>query len=52
MIDLYLLHNFWLNHLQAGGKEDSSQGVGTNVDKVGEALAAAKEYLEKAKGLN
>jgi len=33
------------DHLQAGGKEDSYQGVGTNVDKVDEALAVAKDYL-------
>ncbi|KIY74247.1 hypothetical protein CYLTODRAFT_427840 [Cylindrobasidium torrendii FP15055 ss-10] len=30
---------------KAGGKDDSSQGVGTNVEKVNEAIAAAKEYL-------
>ena len=31
--------------LQAGGKEDSSQGVGVNVDKLEDALTVAREYL-------
>jgi len=30
---------------KAGGKEDSAQGVGIDVFKVGEAVVAAKEYL-------
>ncbi|KAJ7084272.1 tRNA synthetases class II (A)-domain-containing protein [Mycena belliarum] len=30
---------------KAGGKDDSAQGVGTQVDKVDEALALCKEYL-------
>ncbi|KAL1972146.1 hypothetical protein VTN31DRAFT_7365 [Thermomyces dupontii] len=32
---------------KAGGKAPTSIGNGTNVDKVGEAVAAATEYLEK-----
>ncbi|KAL0581861.1 Alanine--tRNA ligase [Marasmius crinis-equi] len=32
---------------KAGGKEDSAQGVGTNVDKVDAAVTAAKEFLSK-----
>lgn len=31
--------------LQAGGKEDSAQGVGIEVLRVDEALTAANEYL-------
>jgi len=34
-----------IKRLQAGGKEESAQGVGLNDDKVQEALAAAREYL-------
>ncbi|KAJ7647453.1 tRNA synthetases class II (A)-domain-containing protein [Roridomyces roridus] len=30
---------------KAGGKDDSAQGVGTNADKVDEAVASCKEYL-------
>ncbi|KAJ7497173.1 tRNA synthetases class II (A)-domain-containing protein [Mycena latifolia] len=30
---------------KAGGKDDSAQGVGTHVDKVGEAVGLCKEYL-------
>lgn len=31
---------------KAGGKEDSAQGVGTELSKVEEALAAAREYIQ------
>lgn len=34
-----------LNLFQAGGKEDSAQGVGMQINKVDDALAAAREYL-------
>jgi len=30
---------------KAGGKEDGAQGVGTNIDKVREALEIARQYL-------
>ncbi len=30
---------------QAGGKEETSQGVGSNVARVQEAVTIAKEYL-------
>lgn len=30
---------------KAGGKEDSAQGVGSNISRVDDALTAAKEYL-------
>ncbi|KAJ7072495.1 tRNA synthetases class II (A)-domain-containing protein [Mycena amicta] len=30
---------------KAGGKEDSVQGVGTNFDKIDEAVASSKDYL-------
>ncbi|KAJ8077100.1 Alanine--tRNA ligase [Marasmius tenuissimus] len=33
---------------KAGGKEESAQGVGSNVDKVDEAVGAAKEFLTKS----
>jgi len=34
--------------MQAGGKEESSQGVGINVDKVEEALETAEQaYLSR-----
>ncbi|KAJ6593748.1 tRNA synthetases class II (A)-domain-containing protein [Mycena capillaripes] len=32
---------------KAGGKDDSAQGVGTNVDKVDEAVGLSKEYLSQ-----
>ena len=32
---------------QAGGKEDSAQGVGVHTNKVEEALAVAKSYYSK-----
>ncbi|KAF9458438.1 tRNA synthetases class II (A)-domain-containing protein [Collybia nuda] len=32
---------------KAGGKEDTTQGVGTNIDKVENALIAAEEYFER-----
>ncbi|KAJ7925137.1 tRNA synthetases class II (A)-domain-containing protein [Mycena leptocephala] len=35
------------SQLQAGGKDDSAQGVGTNVDKVHEAVGLSKEYLSQ-----
>jgi hypothetical protein len=31
--------------IQAGGKEESAQGVGLEVDKVQEAMTAAHQYL-------
>ena len=31
---------------KAGGKEDSAQGVGTETDKLDEAVAAAQKYIE------
>ena len=34
--------------VQAGGKEEGAQGVGTNVDKATEALDLAKQLFEKA----
>jgi alanyl-tRNA synthetase len=34
---------------QAGGKEDGAQGVGTNVDKVYDAAAAAKQAFHGRK---
>jgi hypothetical protein len=34
-----------IKRLQAGGKEESAQGVGLNDDQVQEALAAARQYL-------
>lgn len=33
--------------LQAGGKEDSAQGVGTEVDKLDDAVAAARQYISQ-----
>lgn len=35
---------------QAGGKGDSIQGSGPNVDKAQEALDAAREYFVKQTG--
>ncbi|KAF7376011.1 Alanine--tRNA ligase [Mycena sanguinolenta] len=32
---------------KAGGKEDSAQGVGTNVDQVDEAVRLSKEYVSQ-----
>ncbi|KAF8170168.1 tRNA synthetases class II (A)-domain-containing protein [Mycena galopus ATCC 62051] len=32
---------------KAGGKEDSAQGVGTNVDQVDKAVGLSKEYLSQ-----
>ncbi|KAJ7733086.1 tRNA synthetases class II (A)-domain-containing protein [Mycena olivaceomarginata] len=32
---------------KAGGKEDSAQGVGTNVNQIGEALGLSKDYLSQ-----
>ena len=32
---------------KAGGKEESAQGVGSNVARVDEAVNAAKEFLAK-----
>ncbi|KAK7057327.1 alanine--tRNA ligase [Favolaschia claudopus] len=32
---------------KAGGKEDSAQGVGTNVDQVDEAVRLSREYLSQ-----
>jgi alanyl-tRNA synthetase len=34
---------------QTGGKEDSAQGVGTNVGKVDDAMVIAREYFLTAK---
>ena len=34
-----------IKRLQAGGKEESAQGVGLEIDKVQEALTAAHQYL-------
>ena len=34
-----------LTVVQAGGKEDSAQGVGSNVDRVDDALKAAGQYV-------
>lgn len=36
---------------QAGGKEDSAQGVGSNVDKIHDALQKAKDYFSQHTGL-
>lgn len=30
---------------KAGGKDDSAQGVGTNVDRIEEAVGLSREYL-------
>ncbi|KAJ2922012.1 hypothetical protein H1R20_g15075, partial [Candolleomyces eurysporus] len=32
---------------KAGGKEDSAQGVGTEVDKLDDAVAAARQYIQQ-----
>jgi dihydroxyacetone kinase DhaKLM complex PTS-EIIA-like component DhaM len=42
-----LLPSLLFSQLQAGGKDDSAQGVGTNVDKVHEAVELSKEYLSQ-----
>ena len=34
-----------LTLLQAGGREDGAQGVGTNVERIEEAMVVAKEYF-------
>jgi alanyl-tRNA synthetase len=34
-------------YLQAGGKEDSAQGVGTEVEKLDDAVAAAQQYIQQ-----
>ncbi|KZT00869.1 uncharacterized protein LAESUDRAFT_731875 [Laetiporus sulphureus 93-53] len=36
---------------KAGGKEDSAQGVGVNVDRVNEALETAKQFFTKQTGV-
>jgi len=35
--------------VQAGGKEDSAQGVGLNADKLEDALTAARDYISTIK---
>ena len=45
VIHISVLDGLSFNFVQAGGKDDSAQGVGINPDRLGDALDAANMYL-------